>query len=93
MSDQEAVDCAREVLLDYGEPQTPGPCKAQKRWDSSTSRDSDSTMHSKRKTSVLSSSLKVDICEKLIHKSCTRGNLDDITILIVPLQGFFTASS
>ena len=98
VSDQEAVDCAREVLFDYAEPQTPGTCKAQKHWDSSRSRDRDSTMHSKGKPSVSSSSsssssLKVSICEKLIHKSCTRGNLDDITILIVPLQGFVTASS
>ena len=34
--------------------------------------------------------LKMNACNMLIQKACSRGNLDDITIMLVPLKSFIT---
>lgn len=73
------MDCAREVLSNcHEEP----PIKVQK-------KHCDSMLSPNREKATVSfSSSKADACKKLMQKACDRGNLDDITIIIVPLRGF-----
>ncbi|KAI5058348.1 hypothetical protein GOP47_0026518 [Adiantum capillus-veneris] len=89
VNDQEAVDCVREVL-GGGQEQAPDspilrPCKVHRK-----NGDASITIIDSRETkkSESTGTLKVDACNKLIHKAHDRGNLDDITVMVVPLATF-----
>ena len=69
VSDQEAIDCAREVLLASNVSST------MQGQGSSTKQHKDDD-------------LKMNACNMLIQKASSRGNIDDITVMIVPLQSF-----
>ena len=93
MNDQEVVDCAREELLGsellMKQTQDLFPSSIGNRTKQCHTQSLFGEQNEDN-SKLNTSSLKVSICEKLIHKSCTRGNLDDITIMLVPLQSFIT---
>ena len=89
MNDQEVVDCAREELLGsellMKQTQDLFPSSIGNR----TKQCHTQSLFGEQNED----NSKLNTCNMLIQKACSRGNLDDITILIVPLQGFVTASS
>ena len=86
MNDQEVVDCAREGLLGSKllTKQTQGLFP-------SSIGNQNKQCHTQSVCGEQNEdNSKLNACNMLIQKACSRGNLDDITIMLVPLQSFIT---
>ena len=87
MNDQEVVDCVREALgsnVSHKKTQDSIPsiqtCNEQYHMHSSFCKQNEDNA-------------LVNACNMLIQIACGRGNLDDITVMIVSLQSFRTYES
>lgn len=83
MSDQEAVDCARKIL---GEVNVLKPLSTNMDQECLVATGLPSTQ--KKEDTLQTCSNKTSACNELIRIACHRGNRDDITVMIVPLQTF-----
>ncbi|MCO5596981.1 hypothetical protein L7F22_051052 [Adiantum nelumboides] len=90
MSDQEAVDCARKILVDANMDS----CSADKSMSTpmlTTSTHLSASGHSNgnhKEDTLQASPNKTSACNELIRIAGQRGNRDDITVMIVPLTTF-----
>ncbi|KAH7285829.1 hypothetical protein KP509_33G047800 [Ceratopteris richardii] len=74
VSDQEVVDCVRQVLQ-QGDVHVSSSLPCQTPVEGIEKHGS-------------TCSSKSEACNELISKACSRGNMDDITVMVIPLSSF-----
>ncbi|KAH7436499.1 hypothetical protein KP509_05G022700 [Ceratopteris richardii] len=89
MSDQEAVDCVRKVLNEAEDNMDVDVMTPTSNIQSSENHVSSILLPIQHEDhSLQASGVKQKACNELIRIACQRGNRDDITVMIVPVDVF-----